>query len=90
MAIDTLAVATARVPEPAAERSRVWRKFVRNPAAVAGGLTHVGVVGAAAGADVRFAAGTSALARAGAAFAVVPAVGAVVVVEVAAVLSAAA
>jgi peptide/nickel transport system permease protein len=49
MAIDTLAppVAAARVPEPVAERSRVWRKFVRNPAAIAGGLALVGVVGAA-------------------------------------------
>ena len=49
MAIDTLAapVAAARVPEPIAERSRVWRKFARNPAAIAGGLALVGVVGAA-------------------------------------------
>jgi peptide/nickel transport system permease protein len=49
MAIDTLAppVAAARVPEPVAERSRVWRKFARNPAAIAGGLALVGVVGAA-------------------------------------------
>jgi peptide/nickel transport system permease protein len=49
MAIDTLAppVAATRVPEPVAERSRVWRKFVRNPAAIAGGLALVGVVGAA-------------------------------------------
>jgi ABC-type dipeptide/oligopeptide/nickel transport system permease subunit len=49
MAVDTLAppVAATRVPEPVAERSRVWRKFVRNPAAMAGGLALVGVVGAA-------------------------------------------
>ena len=50
MAIGTFAppdltVAAAR--EPVAERSRIWRKFVRNPAGIAGALALLVIVGAA-------------------------------------------
>ena len=50
MAIGTLApsdLATATAREPVVERSRIWRKFVRNPAAIAGALALLVVVGAA-------------------------------------------
>jgi ABC-type dipeptide/oligopeptide/nickel transport system permease subunit len=50
MAIGTLApsdLATATAREPVVERSRIWRKFVRNPAAIAGALALLVVVVAA-------------------------------------------
>jgi peptide/nickel transport system permease protein len=49
MAIGTLAPAmnAAAGPDAAAERSRVWRKLVRNPAALAGALVLLVIVGAA-------------------------------------------
>src|SRR5688572_7587531 len=49
MAIGTLAppVGVPAGAEGAAERSRIWRKFVRNPAALAGGFVLLVVVGAA-------------------------------------------
>lgn len=52
MAVGTFAppVTTAEAREPIAERSRVWRKFVRNPLALAGVLALLIIVGAALGA----------------------------------------
>ena len=49
MAIGTLAppIGAAAGPAHAAERSRVWRKFARNPAAIAGALILITVIGAA-------------------------------------------
>ena len=50
MAVGTLAppeLAASAAREPVAERSRVWRKFVRNPMAIAGALALLVVVGAA-------------------------------------------
>ena len=55
MAVGTLPSRTvgydAEVPAPAAERSRVWSKLVRNPAAIAGALVLLVVIVAALGAD---------------------------------------
>ncbi len=53
MAVGTLAppdLAAAAAREPVAERSRIWRKFVRNPAGIAGAFALCVVVGAAAAA----------------------------------------
>ena len=49
MAVTTVAPpdAVLAVREPVAERSRVWRKFVRNPAGIVGALALLVVVGAA-------------------------------------------
>jgi ABC-type dipeptide/oligopeptide/nickel transport system permease subunit len=55
MAIGTLPSPTVDydvdVPEPAAERSRVWSKLVRNPAAIAGSVVLLVVIVAALGAN---------------------------------------
>jgi ABC-type dipeptide/oligopeptide/nickel transport system permease subunit len=55
MAVGTLPSRTVgfdvEVPAPAAERSRVWSKLVRNPAAIAGALVLLVVIVAALGAD---------------------------------------
>jgi ABC-type dipeptide/oligopeptide/nickel transport system permease subunit len=50
MAIGTLApsdLAAIRAREPVVERSRIWRKFVRNPAGVAGAVVLLVIVAAA-------------------------------------------